>query len=403
MISTDIVIVGGGSVGLTTALGLADAGFTVTVIDNSAAVTELAEPETRVSALSPASEAILRNLGAWQYLDASRLTPYSDMDVWEKDAFGRIQFNAEQVSEPRLGHIIENNNIRNALIKSAQQHSNITLMFETQYQHIHNSDEHVLVTLTSGSPILAKLLIAADGANSNVRKSLNLPITFSDYDHHAIVATIKTKDPHAHCARQVFLPDGPLALLPLYDSHLCSIVWSTSPEHAEQLMAGSAEQFSRALTAATDSVLGPVTLASKRQSFPLTMRYANQWLDQRVVLVGDAAHTIHPLAGLGMNLGLLDAASIVQQLQEVDVANLPEMTQKLRAYERWRKAEAQQVILAMQSLKSLFEGDNPIKKFIRTAGLSLTNSMPMVKHEIILNAMGMKGDLPNLAVVVDDL
>ncbi|MDO6720780.1 FAD-dependent monooxygenase [Psychrosphaera sp. 1_MG-2023] len=401
MISTDIVIVGGGSVGLTTALGLANTGFTVTVIDNSAAETILSSPETRVSALSPASEAILRNLEVWQHLDCTRLTPYSDMDVWEKDSFGRINFNAEQVSEPRLGHIIENANIRNALINTAQQHHKITLLFETKYQTIHNSDEHVLVTLENGAPILAKLLIAADGANSNIRKLLKLPITFSDYDHHAIVATIKTTEPHTHCARQVFLPEGPLALLPLYNSNLCSIVWSTSPENAEKLMADNDEQFSRALTAATDSVLGPVSLHSKRQSFPLTMRYANQWLDKRVVLVGDAAHTIHPLAGLGMNLGLLDAASLLQQLQSVDVANLPEMTQQLRSYERWRKAEAQQVILAMQSLKSLFEGNNPIKKLIRTAGLSMTNSMPMVKHEIILNAMGMKGNLPTLAVPVE--
>lgn len=397
MINTDITIVGAGCVGLVTAIGLAQNGLKVVVIDSADGTQTLSEPSARVSAISPASEAILTNLGVWQYLEPERLTPYTDMTVWEKESFGQISFNAEAVSQARLGHIIENDNIRNALITQAQQQENLHLMFNTQYQDIHNGDEHVLVTLQNGQPIISKLLVAADGGNSLIRQKFNLPITFSDYDHHAIVATIKTTEPHEFCARQTFLGQGPLALLPLYDDHLCSIVWSTEPQHCSQLMAASDQTFERQLTVATDSVLGPVTLVSQRQSFPLTMRYANQWLNNRIVLVGDAAHTIHPLAGLGMNLGLLDAASLVQQLNTISDWDMPPIQKKLRGYERWRKAEAQQVIVAMQTLKSLFEGTNPLKKIIRTSGLALTNSMPKVKHQIILNAMGMKGDLPDLA------
>lgn len=403
MISTDIVIIGGGCIGLTTALGLAQSGLKVTVVDSGAAEQTLAEPKLRVSAISPASEAILKNLGAWPFLVKQRLALYQDMTVWEQDSFGKIQFDAASVAQPRLGHIIENDNIRNALIEAARQQSNITLLFGSAYQYIHNGDEHVLVSMANGSPILAKLLIAADGANSQVRQKFNMPFTFSDYDHHAIVATIQTELSHQHNARQVFMPDGPLALLPLFNEHNCSIVWSTSPEQAETLLNSSPEAFAKAVTAASDSVLGPVTLISERASFPLTMRYANAWLDNRVVLVGDAAHTIHPLAGLGMNLGLLDAASLIEQLQAANSLDLKDITKQLRHYERWRKAEAQHVIAAMQGLKSLFTGTNTIKKLIRGAGLSFTNSLPIAKHQIILNAMGMKGDLPALAKHQDPL
>lgn len=403
MISTDVIVVGGGCVGLTAAIGLAQQGIKVTLLDGGKGTEVLDAPEARVSAISPASEAVFKNLGVWALLDESRITPYQDMTVWEKESFGKIEFNAKSVSQPRLGHIIENANIRNALIKKAEQLDNLNLMLSTRYQAVHNGEENVMVSLENGTPIIAKLLIAADGGNSSIRKSLNMPITFSDYDHHAIVTTIKTELPHQHNARQVFMADGPLALLPLFQDNLCSIVWSTEPDNAKDLMALSNDDFAKALTAASDSVLGPVEVLGQRHSFNLTMRYANTWLQDRVVLMGDAAHTIHPLAGLGMNLGLLDAASLIQVLSEANSVELTECRKYLRQYERWRKAEAQQVIVAMQSLKSLFSGENPIKKLIRGTGLSLTNSLPLAKDQIILNAMGMKGDLPQLAKIGDPI
>ena len=396
MISTDIVVIGGGCVGLTAALGLAEQGHQVTVIDAAPAEIELTEPELRVSAISAASEQIFRHLDVWSELEQQRTAPYQTMKVWDKHSFGSIQFDSEQIGEHRLGHIIENNNIRNALIKVAKNNSKVMLKFSTSVLAIHNTDDQVLLTLQDGTPLVAKLCVAADGANSWVRKQLNTPIRFSDYDHHAMVATVTTTEPHGNCARQVFLPQGPLALLPLSDSHTCSIVWSAEPEFSKSLQTMSDQAFSNAITAATDSELGVLTVQSQRPVFPLTMRYAQKWVEGRVVFMGDAAHTIHPLAGLGMNLGLLDAASLAE-LVDQDALTGAGLAKALSKYQGWRKAEAQQYIAAMSALKELFAGDNPIKKLIRGAGLFVTDNLPLVKDKIIKQATGVSGKLPELA------
>ena len=402
MITTDIVIIGAGCVGLTAALGLADKGMKVTVIDAASAEVELTEPELRVSAISAASEQIFRNLSVWQELTQERLAPYQTMKVWDKHSFGKIQFDSEQIAEHRLGHIIENNNIRNALIKVAKTKQNIQLKFSTTVLAIHNTDEQVLLTLQDGTPLVAKVCVAADGANSWVRKQLNTPIRFSDYDHHAMVATIKTQESHNGCARQVFLPQGPLALLPLSDDNTCSIVWSATPDFSKTLQQMSDQEFNRAITAATDSELGVIEVQSERPVFPLTMRYAQKWVDGRVVFMGDAAHTIHPLAGLGMNLGLLDAASLVELLNTETISG-NSLNKVLTKYQGWRKAEAQNYIAAMSALKELFAGDNPIKKLIRGAGLFVTDNLPIVKDKIIKQATGLDGKLPGLAKTVDPI
>ena len=411
MISTDIVVVGGGCVGLTAALALAEQGIAVTVIDRSTASVELSEPQSRVSAISLASQHVLENLGAWQYLQPERLLPYDSMHVWEKESFGDIHFDINDLKAKtpvaQLGHIIENNHIRNALITRAEEHEQVTLLFETEIASIHNSDEQVLLTLSNGQPLIAKLCVAADGAQSWVKKQLRIPTTFSDYDHHAIVANIKTTEAHQNCARQVFLPTGPLALLPMFDSHTCSIVWSTEPNHADTLMQMTDEDFGKALTVASDSVLGPLTVTTNRIKFPLTMRYAQQWIEQRVVFIGDAAHTIHPLAGLGMNLGLMDAASLADCITEVfkdhsesrkqDESFHITLHKSLRQFERWRKAEAQTYIAAMAGLKNLFDGANPLKKIIRGVGLKMTDKLGFAKSKIVEQAVGLQGELPRLA------
>ena len=414
MISTDIVVIGGGCVGLTAALGLAEQGYSVVVVDRAAELVDLSTPQSRVSALSLASQQILTNLNAWQHMESDRLSSYDSMKVWDKESFGDISFNAGQVNQSHLGHIVENNNIRNGLIRAAKAQSLITLKFETEITAIHNNDEQVVLTLVDGSAdanslVMAKLAIAADGAQSWVKKQLKSATTFSDYDHHAIVANIKTTEPHNQCARQVFLPQGPLALLPMFgeQENVCSIVWSTSPEQAQHLINMDEVDFNKHLTAATDSVLGPCEVTTARASFPLTMRYTQQWLDKRVIFIGDAAHTIHPLAGLGMNLGLLDAASLVECLSQGASSALlndqVKLTRQLREFERWRKAEAQVLIVAMASLKELFEGSNPIKKLIRGVGLKITNNTPLVKNKIIEQAMGISGKLPVLAQQVDEI
>lgn len=415
MISTDIAIVGGGCVGLTLALACAVEGISVTLIDGGTGSRQLSQqPEMRVSALSHASEAIFTRLNVWQTIRNTRLCPYQSMHVWEKDSFAQIDFSSEQLNygQPyaQLGFIVENTVIRNALLEQlAKYPDRVNLVFSRQVTTINLGERQVLLTLDDGTPVVAQLLVGADGPQSFVRESLAMPITFWDYQHHALIATIKTEQPHQFCARQCFLPQGPLAFLPLTGEHLSateqqqfsSIVWSTSPEQARSLSTCTPQQFEHQLISAFDSRLGMCQLTSERIIVPLTMRYARQWTKPRVALIGDAAHTIHPLAGLGMNLGLLDAASLAEVLirlkhQRKDLGT----HSKLRVYERQGKGRAQTYIAAMEGLKRLFSGNNPLLKLLRGTGLSLANSIHPVKQQIIKQAMGLSGDIPPLAAPV---
>lgn len=407
MISTDVVIVGGGCVGLTLALGLAQAGIPSVVIDAGPYAQPLTDaPELRVSAISGASEAIFTRLGVWQDMLDTRACEYKTMQVWEKDSFGSISFSSEQVHYPHLGHIIENKVIRNSLLKQLELHNDIcSVLFGQGVDKINVGEREVLVSLVDGTPIIGQLLVAADGANSFVRQQMDMPITFWDYEHTAIVATVKTELPHQNCASQCFLPSGPLAFLPLWGQknaqNISSIVWSTSSEQAKMLLNCTQKQFNKYLTTAFDGRLGMVQVQSERVGFELKMRYARTWIKHRVALIGDAAHTIHPLAGLGMNLGLLDAASLVQVLVENKKSrkDLGQVS-NLRGFERWRKAEAQTYIAAMEGLKRLFAGSHPLKKLVRSTGLVLADSVLPAKDMIIKQAMGLTGELPELALPV---
>ncbi|MCO7191284.1 MULTISPECIES: FAD-dependent oxidoreductase [unclassified Pseudoalteromonas] len=387
MQQVQVCIVGGGCVGLALALGLAKNNISVMVLDAGPEPQPLSETYgARVSAISLASQSLFESLGVWDAIKAQRATAYRKMSVCDADSFGSIQFNAQQLALPELGHIIENDAIRFALYQALQQHSQASLLFGSRYQSIHQTDSDVLITLEQGTPVMAKLLVAADGANSGVRSQFNLPISFWDYDHHAIVATIKTEQPHDATARQVFLPDGPLALLPLSDPHTQSIVWSTAPEHARELMAMDEQSFNKALSAASDLQCGLCKVQGERAVFPLTMRYAQQWLTGKVVLMGDAAHTIHPLAGLGMNLGLKDAAHLIKALSEDNEEFASHRT--LREYERTRKLDAQKHIAMMQGLKELFSGNHPLKKLVRGVGLNIVDNLGPIKDLFVQQAIG---------------
>ena len=387
MKQVQVCIVGGGSVGLTLALGLAKAGISVVVLDAAPKQTPPTDKYgMRVSALSIASQTLLEQLNVWPHIVALRASAYTHMDVRDADSFGKIAFNSEQLELDHLGHIVENDIICYALIKELEQQANATLMFDTCYQQIHQSESDVFVTLKSGEPIIAKLLVAADGANSAIRKQFNMALSFKDYDHHALVATVKTQEPHANTARQVFLPSGPLAFLPLSDANTHSIVWSTNPTHCEELLAMDDNQFNKAIMAAIDGQCGLCEVQSVRATFPLKMRYAQQWVAGKVVLIGDAAHTIHPLAGLGMNLGLKDAAYLIELLTSDNKEFAS--TRTLRDYERTRKLDAQKHIAMMYSLKELFAGANPIKKLIRGVGLSMVDILGPIKHLFAKEAIG---------------
>ncbi|MBS3796135.1 FAD-dependent oxidoreductase [Pseudoalteromonas sp. BDTF-M6] len=389
MFQAKVAVVGGGCVGLSAALALSLQGVSVVVIDAGDKCAPLSdEYGLRVSAINQASEALFTELGAWPLMQEQRISPYTQMDVRDKDSFAHIHFSADDYDVTHLGHIIENDVIHRALVAKLEQQTNVTLLFNHAYKDIHQSDSNVLITLDNGSPVMCELLIAADGANSGVRQRFNLPITFKDYDHHALVATIKTEQGNEQCARQVFLPDGPLAFLPLADEHMHSIVWSCSPQQAQAYQGMTDEEFNKALYTAFDGQCGLCEVQSKRPVFPLTMRYARQWVKERIVLMGDAAHTIHPLAGLGMNLGLKDAARFTELLAEPLLCGEGDIQRALRTYERERKLDAQKHIATMQGLKTLFAGNNPIKKLVRGLGLSAVNDIKPLKQLFAEQALG---------------
>ena len=389
MQQVQVCIVGGGCIGLTLALGLAQQDISVMVIDSGDKPEPLASDySARVSAISATSQALFEQLDVWQAILSQRATPYTHMDVRDKDSFGKIAFDSHELDLPELGHIIENDAIRYALLGKLEAEPKATLLWNNKYKSLHQSDSEALITLASGEPVMAKLVVAADGARSAIRQQCNMPITYWDYDHHALVATVKTQEPHQATARQVFLPDGPLAFLPLNEPHYHSIVWSTSPERAAELKAMDEAGFNKALSAAIDMQCGVCEVIGERHVFPLTMRYAKQWLQGKIVLMGDAAHTIHPLAGLGMNLGLKDAATLIELLSKADKEFASHKT--LRQYERSRKADAQKHIAMMQGLKELFAGNNPLKKLVRGVGLSMVDNLGPIKHLFAKEAIGGK-------------
>ena len=396
MQSVDVAIVGGGMVGLAVACGLQGSGLRVAVLEQRVPEPLAADapPQLRVSAINAASEKLLTRLGVWQDILSRRASCYHGMEVWDKDSFGHISFDDQSMGYSHLGHIVENSVIHYALWNKAQQSSDITLLAPAELQQVAWGENETFLTLKDGSMLTARLVIGADGANSWLRNKADIPLTFWDYQHHALVATIRTEEPHDAVARQVFHGEGILAFLPLSDPHLCSIVWSLSPEEAQRMQQASEDEFNRALNIAFDNRLGLCKVESARQVFPLTGRYARQFAAHRLVLVGDAAHTIHPLAGQGVNLGFMDAAELIAELKRLhrqgkDIGQYI----YLRRYERSRKHSAALMLAGMQGFRDLFSGTNPVKKLLRDIGLKLADTLPGVKPQLIRQAMGLN-DLP---------
>ena len=396
MQSVDVAIVGGGMVGLAVACGLQGSGLRVAVLEQREPQPLAADaaPALRVSAINAASEKLLTRLGVWSDIVARRASCYHGMEVWDKDSFGRIEFDDQSMGYSHLGHIVENAVIHYALWQKAQQSSDITLMAPAELQQVAWGENEAFLTLKDGAMLTARLVIGADGANSWLRNKADIPLTFWDYRHHALVATIHTEDAHGAVARQAFHGEGILAFLPLSDPHLCSIVWSLAPQEAERMQQASDEQFNQALNIAFDNRLGLCRVESERQVFPLTGRYARQFAAHRLALVGDAAHTIHPLAGQGVNLGFMDAAELVDELKRLhrqgkDIGQYL----YLRRYERSRKHSAALMLVGMQGFRELFAGTHPAKKLLRDMGLKLADTLPGVKPQLLRQAMGLN-DLP---------
>lgn len=378
--SQRFVVVGGGMIGLATALGLRQQGHRVVLLERGAQPQYTETTELRVSAIAHSSRQLLEQLGVWQRLPADRLGPYQAMEVWDHDSFGRIHFAAAEVNQPDLGAIAENKVIEAELWQAAEQ-AGVELHAETEVvQHDLGAEQVTVKTATE--QFTADYLIAADGVQSPLRQAEGLPLTFWDYQQQGCVAVIKCAKPHGGCARQVFLPSGPVAWLPLGDPHHVSLVWSADTEVAAELKALDDNEFTKRLQAASDCALGQLELVSKRAYFPLRMQYARRWLKGRMILLGDAAHSIHPLAGQGANLGFGD----VQGLLALTTQAFSHA--ELRNWERERKVAAVQMITAMESFKRGFGQANPLLKMVRGIGLKIANDVAPLKRSLIKSALG---------------
>lgn len=403
----DILIVGAGMAGLTLAAALADQPVSVVVIDPHMPAGPEQWPDSfdpRVSALTQASENMLRRLGAWDAMMVQRVAPFAHMDVWDGDGTGNIQFHASEAGAEHLGHIVENRVTTHALFERVKAAANVEVRCLGLEKTLDAEQGGWRVLLSDGSEVEPTLLIGADGARSRVRDQLGFRCRTWAYGQSAIVTTVKTEQPHGDTARQVFLESGPLAFLPLREqsaarkSNLSSIVWSLDDEQLKPIMALSDEEFCARLGNAFEQRLGKVLETDRRFAFPLVQNHAVDYILPGVALIGDAAHTIHPLAGQGINLGLLDAAVLAEEIQRALDYELPlDDFSILRRYQRRRKPHNLLLMSTMEAFKRLFGVDIPPLRVARNLGMSFFNRHTLVKGQIMARAMGMEGDLPALA------
>ena len=394
----DILVVGGGMIGSALALGLSRQGWQVGLIEGAPAASLMApaEPassvddfEPRVSAISLASQRLLEELGAWPKVQASRHCGYREMTVWDGDGTGRIHFDAAELHARSLGTIVENRNIVRALFESLSD-SSVQLLDGVRVKAWSRGQG---VELEDGRRLAARLVVGADGALSRLRQWSGLATREWDYDQQAIVCTVRTSQNHRYTAWQRFSPTGPLAFLPLLneagDEHFCSIVWSQDTLEARRLMALGTESFRKELEAAIERELGEVLAVSRRFAFPLRQRHAKDYIADGLALVGDAAHTIHPLAGQGANLGYGDVRALLEELERARELGLaPDDASVLARYQRRRKGENLTMMAAMEGFKQLFARDELPVRWLRNTGMRWLNQLAPLKNRIAAEAMG---------------
>ncbi len=394
----DVLIVGGGMVGNTLAAILLQQQFNVGIVEASVQQTwNVEQTDLRTFALTRASEQIFRHIQTWEAMQNLRVSPYEQMHVWDAVGTGEIHFNCADIHEPTLGHIVEQSVIQTALAQRLNTFDNLTIYRPVKVERFELTDNVMQVHLSDNTTVSTQLLVGAEGAHSQVRYLAGIAYDMHDYGQQAIVANVKTALSHQLTAWQRFLPTGPLAFLPLRDKHWCSIVWSVDSPDALRLMDLDVASFQIELAAAFEHKLGAILESSQRAAFPLQSRVVRRYVQQRLALVGDAAHTVHPLAGQGVNLGLLDAASLGEVLIR---AKHEDFGQKmiLRRYERWRKGHNAMMVGAMYGFKHLFSYSAQPIKWLRNAGLNLTNSSVLAKKVIMRQAMALEGDLPRMIV-----
>lgn len=397
----DVAIVGAGIAGLALANALDNQGIKVAVIEATAFKprpdneSSLLGYDNRVSALTLGSIDFLQQLGVWYSVEHMRSQAFKRMYVWDGEGTGKIEFNASDVQQEALGHIVENRILVHCLLESLNMSSSVKLLENTKISKIqaiteHDGQKHAI--FFNEQEITAKLLVGADGAQSYIRQYFKFKTREWNYGHNAIVCTIKTQKPHQQTAWQRFMHTGPLALLPLAgdNEQYCSIVWSAQTAFAEELMQLDERAFCEKLSAASENILGQIEQASPRISIPLRQRHAVDYTQQAVVLIADAAHTIHPLAGLGINLGLQDVAVLAEELILATQKGTPLNDRcTLARYQRRRKGDNLASMAAMEGFKRLFEQQALPLLWLRNKGMQGIGDFSPLKRQIIKRVMGL--------------
>jgi 2-octaprenylphenol hydroxylase len=392
----DVLVVGAGIAGSAAALACLALGYRVALVDPGettampALPDDLHDVDSRVSALSPASTGLLDALGAWSRIDAAARGAYQAMRVWDADGSGSVGFEADEVGVSVLGHIVENRRVVAALHAALQSAPGLSWF---QQDAVEALDESAVLQLTSGRRLRAGLVVGADGARSRLRQLAGIDCVEQDCRQDAIVATVRLEREHRGTAWQRFLPTGPLALLPLgapADRRHCSLVWSADRDEAGRLLALDDAGFARALDAASERRLGGVEAVSVRRAFPLWQRHARRYTGPGLALVADAAHSIHPLAGQGINLGLRDVAVLAEELRRGrDRGLAPGEPALLGRYQRRRIAQNRLMLESMRGFQWLFGDTSMSLRLLRNAGLDLVSRHTAIKRRFMQEAMGL--------------
>lgn len=410
----DVVIVGAGMVGAALATGIGRSGMTVALIDQAgpAEFREDSPPDIRVSAISAGSERYLDELGVWQAITRMRATKYTRLAVWDETRhplsnllprkLADVTFDARSLSTSHLGHIVENRVTQQALWEAAVNQPSVTCFPGRTLTALNNQSASAQVTLDNGDTLEGQLVVGADGAHSNVRSLAGIGVHRDEYRQQAMVISARYRGAVEDITWQGFFPSGPRAFLPLHSAgngeSWASLVWYDSPDNLARLKSLGDEALTGDITRGFPAELPPLTHIEARASFPIARQHARHYVNRRVVLVGDAAHTINPLAGQGVNLGFQDARCLQIQLREAlrageDLAN-PE---RLANYENQRRPANRRMMMAMDLFYHLFSNHTPPLHLLRNLGMGAAKAMPFARNQVARYAMGIDDELPPLA------
>lgn len=386
----DIVVIGGGLVGASLAVALKGSGLKIALIESRlpAPLPNDSSWDSRIYAISPGSAAFLRSLGLWQQLQSTRITPVYEMKVFGDDGAARLDFSAYDSGVSELAFIAENRQLQAAVWNAltGMEDENVTIFCPAQCVSLSWQESWVDLQLADGSTLQAALIVGADGVNSWVRKQAGIEVTQHAYHQVGIVANFRAEYPHYNTAYQWFRRDGVLAFLPLPDKRV-SIVWSANEPQADKLRDLSEEALCHEVAEAANHVLGKLQLVTEPAGFPLNFVHVKTLAKPRLVLIGDAAHGIHPLAGQGVNLGLRDARELSAILLNRGLQSDCGDFMLLRRYERARKEDILAMEFVTDGLQKLFGSPDPILIRLRNLGFGITNRLPLLKNRLMQHAL----------------